>query len=101
MPKKIKNSSDIEQHASSAAISYIWIFSLYILLTKPHSAFVQFHARQASLLFGVEVLAPLLGPFGVVIILVAIFFAVKGFRAASQGQYWTMPILGSWLQKHS
>ncbi len=99
MPKKTKNSLDIEKNSSAAAASYIWIVSLYILLTRPKSDFAQFHARQGAALFAVEILAGLVGPFALIIIIVAIVLSVKGFLAASRGEHWVMPFLGRWLQE--
>lgn len=99
MPKKTKEQIDREENASAAAASYVWIASIYILLTRPHSAFAQFHARQATLLFGIEIAAGILGPLSIPIILVAIYLSIKGFRAALKGEEWVMPFFGRWLQQ--
>ncbi len=42
---------DIQTNKDIAAFSYIWIFSVIIMWTRRDSQFVQFHARQAVMLF--------------------------------------------------
>ena len=42
---------DINKNKDIAALSYLWVFSLIILLARRDSLFVQFHARQGFALF--------------------------------------------------
>lgn len=47
---------DIQNNKDIAAFSYIWIFSVLVLFSRKDSQFIQFHARQALILFIFSVL---------------------------------------------
>lgn len=75
-----------------AAISYLWIFSIFVLLAKRDSAFIQHHARRGFILF---LLSLVLWPFGIlrygeILVLAA---AILGFINASIGRENHIPIL--------
>ena len=75
-----------------AALSYLWIFSLVILLAKRDDPFIQHHARRGFVLF---LLSILLWPFPVLhygefLILALCLF---GFITASMGNENTIPVL--------
>jgi len=42
---------DIQVNKDIAAFSYVWVFSVIILWSRRDSPFVQFHAKQAVVLF--------------------------------------------------
>ena len=97
-----KDLRDVEKNKTTAAISYLWIASLYGLGFRRGSAFFQFHAKQGTALLVVELLAPLLfGPLAIVPILVAILLAAKGVYASLTGKYWYLPWIGKWLHDRS
>jgi len=75
-----------------AAFSYLWIFSILILLGKRDNEFIQHHARRASVLFLLSLIlwaVPFLR-YGEFLILVLMIF---GFITAAQGNENSTPIL--------
>lgn len=75
-----------------AALSYLWIFSLFILLAKRDSPFIQHHARRGFVLFFFSIVfwaIPFLR-YGEFAILVLVIF---GFISAALGNENTIPIL--------
>lgn len=86
----------------AAALGWLWVLSVVILLLKRDSAFVQFHARQGFLVFLVSVLLwTVLAFFGTagwlllwLVRLVAFGVIVVGFTAALRGRRWEVPLLG-------
>lgn len=85
-PKNRSNEREI------AAFSYLWIFSILILLGKRDNEFIQHHARRASVLFLLSLIlwaVPFLR-YGEFLILV---FMVFGFITAAQGNENSTPIL--------
>ena len=75
-----------------AALSYLWIFSVVILIAKRDNAFIQHHARRGFILF---ILSLLLWPvailrYGEILILALMIF---GFINATMGHENTIPVL--------
>jgi uncharacterized membrane protein len=103
MAKAIKKDlQDVEKNKVTAAMSYIWIVSLYGLLFRKDSDFIQWHAKQGTFLFVVEVVTPLFfGPLAVIFILPSLFFSLKGIYACLSGKYWQMPWIGEWIHKQN
>lgn len=101
-PSSPAPSRDVEENRLVAAISWIWVISVIVLLVKKDSPFVQFHARQGFVLFIASILAwLLLGAFGQFawflrqVLNLAVFVAiVVGFLQAIRGQWWSLPFLG-------
>lgn len=96
---------DVDANRLLAALAWLWVLSVVILLVKKDSAFVQFHARQGALVFGVSVLAwvvltllSFLGPLTWVlqnlVQLVVFIVIVVGFLQALRGRWWAVPVLG-------
>ncbi len=89
-----------------AAVSYLWILSIIILLVKKDSDYVRFHAKQGVVLFGFSVALSILG-FIVIFLLpiiwllnLAIFVAVViGFVNAIQGKRYKIPVVGDLAEK--
>jgi len=95
-----KNPQDVESNKVTAALSYVWIVSLYALLFRKDSGFVQFHAKQGTFLFAIEVVTPLLfGPLAIIFVFPAMLFSLKGIYACLSGKYWVMPFFGEWIRK--
>ena len=89
-----------------AAISYLWILSLFPLLMKRDRPFVQFHAKQGFLLFLFEVLVSVVGMIpvlgwivGFVGWIVAVVLSVLGILAALSGRGWQMPVVSEYTKK--
>jgi len=81
-----------------AAVSYLWVISIFVLLTTKNS-FVKRHAKQGFLIFVGEcvVFLPVLGfLFGWIISVLAFVFSIFGFIKALQGEEWMVPIIGKW-----
>ena len=95
---------DVEENRLVAALGWIWVFSVVILLIKKDSPFVQFHARQGFVLFLVHLvlwmaLVVLLGqlfwPLRQILNLVYFVVIVVGFVQAVRGKWWQIPVIGS------
>lgn len=89
-----------------AAVSYLWILSIIILLVKKDSDYVRFHARQGVVLFGISIVVGIIGiPLWFLFWLVglinlAIFIAVViGFIKALGGERYKLPIVGDLAEK--
>lgn len=96
--KTIFDQKDIDQNHTLAALSYLWILSVIILLIKNDSAYVQFHAKQGTVLFGLSVIFSLLPPLWMVNFLVWIVAVVALIRAY-QGQTWEIPVVKDLAKK--
>lgn len=88
-----------------AAVSYLWLLSIIILLVKKDSDYVTFHARQGVVLFGISIvlwvlgLIPVLGllfGLGQLVILVAV---IVGFIQALGGKRYKMPVVGDLAER--
>ncbi|MFA6525188.1 MAG: DUF4870 domain-containing protein [Patescibacteria group bacterium] len=96
------DSKDIEDNKLIAALGYVWILCLIPLLLKRDSKFAQFHGKQGLVLFIVEIVGwlvywiPLVGWLFAVLVLV---MAIIGFVKALSGEYWELPIVGSFAKK--
>ncbi len=92
MPVSLITPDDVKKNANNAALSYLWIFSLGMLYGRRDSAFVQFHARQGTVLF---VLSLLLWPLALtryaeVVVLALMAF---GFIQAASGKAYRLPVI--------
>lgn len=100
-------SRDVEENRLVAALSWIWVLSVIILLTKKDSPYVQHHARQGFVLFVASILVwivlGVLGPlawFLRQLLNLAVFvIIVVGFTQAIRGQWWKLPVLGQFGPK--
>ena len=89
-----------------AAISYLWILSIIILLVKKDSDYVKFHARQGVVLFAASVIISIVSfiiPFLFLItwiLQLAILAAViVGFIQALGGKRYKLPVVGDLAEK--
>jgi len=99
---------DVKENTLYAALSYVSVLSLVMLVTKKDSPFVQEHAKQGVVLFIAEIIIwivgmaiPVLGwfiigPIGNLLMLVA---SIVGFVKAVQGEFWEIPYLGKYRSK--
>lgn len=83
---------DIEKNKDLAALSYLWLFSLIVLLARRDSPFIQLHARQGATLFLLSIaLWPWeLTRYGEFVVLALI---VLGFVQAVQGKAYRIPFI--------
>lgn len=84
-----------------AAISYLWILSIIILLVKKDSDYVKFHARQGVVLFAASVVFQIvsfviffIAPLIWLLQLVILVAVIVGFIKALGGQRYKLPVVG-------
>ena len=84
-----------------AALSYVWIISIIMLVTKKDSDFIQFHAKQGFVLFVVSVIWWIITValfflwfISWIIYLVIFIAAVIGFIKAYSGERYSLPVVG-------
>lgn len=83
-----------------AALSYVWVLSVVMLLLKKEDKFVQFHAKQGLIIFLATIVAnfiPFIGWFLINPIL--IIAEIIGFVMALQGKEFKMPLVGDLAEK--
>ncbi|MFA5134255.1 MAG: DUF4870 domain-containing protein [Patescibacteria group bacterium] len=81
-----------------AALSYVWVLSVVMLVIKKDDEFVKFHAKQGLVLFLASWLAwiPAIGwALGLVIVVLVII----GFLKAQSGERYKMPVVGDIAEK--
>lgn len=81
----------MEKNKALAAISYIWIVSLIMLLVKKDSPFVQFHAKQGFVLFIASIILGFIPIIGWILSLVVFVLAIVGLVSALQGKWTKLP----------
>ena len=85
-----------------AALSWLWVFSLVLLVLTRGRPFVQFHARQGAFLFvvslGAWIVVALAGAklwvFHALVQFGIFLLVVTGFLQALRGRWWTLPLVG-------
>ena len=92
MPEENQKPIGEKSEKELAALSYMWIFSIPILLAKRDSVFIQHHARRGFVLFLLSLIFwffPILrlGEF------LVLALAVLGFIQAAMGNENTFPVL--------
>jgi uncharacterized membrane protein len=88
------------------AISYIGIIAVVMLLVKKDSEYVQFHAKQGTVLFIGEVILGIVGTFIWVLFfvwglvwLVFLLASIIGFIKALSGEKYKLPVVGDLADK--
>jgi uncharacterized membrane protein len=83
---------DIKKNKDLAALSYLWLFSLIILLARRDSPFIRLHAKQGVTLF---ILSLLLWPFTITRYAEFLILAlmVLGFIEAVMGHVYRIPVI--------
>ncbi len=85
---------DVAENKDLAALSYLWVASVIVLFAKRDSPFVQFHAKQGTVLF-VASLVVWAMPFVDMLAEVLVFaLCIMGFLHAAQGTWRDVPIIG-------
>lgn len=90
---------DIKKNKDIAAASYFLIFSVVILFTRKDSEFIQFHAKQASLLFLFGILFAIMPKPLSYLNFIVLSMAIAGIIQANQGKFWKMPFISD-IIKH-
>jgi uncharacterized membrane protein len=89
-----RDPKDVADNKDLAALSYVWVLSLVVLFAKRESPFVQFHARQGAVLFGLSLVVwamPFVGKLAEVLVLA---LCIIGFLHAAQSEWREIPIIG-------
>lgn len=81
------------------AISYLWFLSILIFVLKRDSEFVQFHAKQGSVLFVLMVIAWMIPVFGIFANIAFFILMISGLLQAYMGNRWRMPLVGTIIEK--
>lgn len=89
---------DIDQNRDVAAFSYFLILSWVILYTRKDSKFIQFHAKQASILFLFAILVTLLPSYFRYLNLITLALAITGLIQTNQGKWWQMPVVANIIE---
>jgi uncharacterized membrane protein len=83
---------DIQKNKDLAALSYMWLFSVVVILARRDSPFIRLHAGQAVVLF---VLSLVLWPLGVFRYgeFLVLALMVLGFMEAVMGNAYRIPVI--------
>lgn len=81
-----------------AAMSYVWVLGLVMLVIKRNDTFVQFHAKQGIVLFLIS-LVGFIPVIGWLLWALSITGMVIGFINAWQGKEHKLPYVYGWSQK--
>ncbi len=95
---EVKKISPTTDRNLLAAVSYVWILSLVMLMMKKDDAFVQFHAKQALVLFILSLLG-FIPIIGWLVAFCAFIGMIIGFLHAWQGKEYQIPFVYGWSQK--
>lgn len=95
------DSIDIERNRDVAAFSYFLILSPVLLFTRKDSDFIQFHAKQATLLFAIAIIIAVCANLFIealnYINLGIVALSLSGLIQANLGKYWRAPIIANIL----
>lgn len=89
-----RDPKDVSDNKDLAALSYVWVLSLVVLFAKRESPFVQFHARQGAVLFGLSLVVWAMPFVGKVAELLVLALCIIGFLHAAQSEWREIPIIG-------
>lgn len=81
-----------------AALGYVWILGLVMLVIKRNDTFIQFHAKQGVILFIIS-LVGFIPVIGWILWALSVAGMVIGFINAWQGKEYKLPIVYGWSQK--
>ncbi|PIU01829.1 hypothetical protein COT68_01125 [bacterium (Candidatus Torokbacteria) CG09_land_8_20_14_0_10_42_11] len=99
IPAAPAGDKDVEENKVLAAISYLWIISLVILLVKKESAFAKFHAKQGLILWIISMICWVIPIVGWLLNLAVFVFVIVGFIQAISGKWWKAPVIGQLAEK--
>ncbi len=81
-----------------AALSYVWLLSVVMIILKRRDEFVLFHAKQGVALFLVSLVAMVAAvsffPAGAVLWCTVVVLEVVGFFKALGGEWFKLPLIG-------
>lgn len=89
-----RDPKDVADNKDLAALSYVWVLSVVVLFAKRGSPFVQYHARQGAVLFGLSLVVWAMPFVGKLAELLVLALCIMGFLHAAQGEWRDVPIVG-------
>lgn len=95
----LSTDDDIAKNKEVAAVSYTLILAPVLLFGRKESPFIQFHAKQGSVLFLIAILFWLIPFVGRFLELFVMGLALAGFLHAAQGKNYELPFIYAILQK--
>ncbi len=87
--KKVITTPTMEQKIW-AAVSYLWVLSVIVLVARKKTEYIRFHANQGVFLFGLSLIGMIFPPINIVVFIIA----VVGIYKAYMGEEWKMPVIG-------
>ncbi|QQS59044.1 hypothetical protein IPN35_05675 [Candidatus Peregrinibacteria bacterium] len=97
MPPEEKE-GDVTNNSDVAGLCYFLVFAPLIYYRRKDSPFIQFHARQANVLFLVTIFFAILPGKLSWLLLLSLAMAVTGILQANMGKWWKMPIVAELLE---
>ncbi len=97
MDKLKPSKEDIDKNRDIAALSYLWVLSIFILYLRKDSYFIKYHARQASVLFILSVIFWVIPYIKYLNIIIVVFLCI-GAVESYMGNYYKIPILGDIIE---
>ncbi len=94
VPPESDDQKDIRMNKDVAAFSYVWIMSVVIFASRKDSKFIQYHSRQAVILFLASIVAALVPFIGKYLVMLIVAGMLLGFINAAQGHYADVPFAG-------
>jgi uncharacterized membrane protein len=81
-----------------AALSYVWILSVIMLIVKKDDEFVKYHAKQGLILFIASFIGiiPFIGWF---VWIIVVLLDIWGFIKALSGERFKIPVIGDLAEK--
>ncbi|MFA6588276.1 MAG: hypothetical protein WCT08_04350 [Patescibacteria group bacterium] len=84
---------------TNAALSYIWIISVIMIVTKKNDEFVMFHAKQGLILFIASFLYFIPYYIGTILDILIVICIIVGFIKAMAGERYKLPVIGDLAEK--
>lgn len=88
-----KGKKPTEDEKLLAAVSYFWILSLLILVSKKDSKYVAFHAKQGAVLFFISLIVWLIPEIGLGLEVANLLLMFLGFKKALDGKKYPIPFV--------
>jgi len=82
-----------------AALSYLWLLSIVMLVLKKDDQFVRFHAKQGAVIFLGSLILWLIPVLGWILNIILLVAMIIGFMKAYGGEKYKMPLVGDLAEK--
>lgn len=98
-PVKEAAGSSFSEERLMAALSYLWLLSVVILILKKDNPFITFHAKQGLVLFIASIILWLIPLFGWLLEILVIFGILVGLLKALAGEEYRLPLVADLAEK--